>query len=119
MFEDYIQPLADFARLHQVWAAPIVFALAFMESLAFISLLVPAWGALVLIGTLIAAGDLKAALDAYTAQSGAQLLYKAEDVKGRGEWCVVRRDRRSGKVLDFTLSEGTSLKAGAQVLVDR
>jgi len=27
-----------------------VFALAFMESLAFISLLVPAWGALVLIG---------------------------------------------------------------------
>jgi membrane protein DedA with SNARE-associated domain len=58
LFEDYVQPLAEFARLHQVWAAPIVFALAFMESLAFISLLVPAWGALVLIGTLIAAGDL-------------------------------------------------------------
>ena len=58
MFEEYIQPIADFAREHQVWAAPIVFALAFMESLAFISLLVPAWGALVLIGTLIAAGDL-------------------------------------------------------------
>jgi len=58
MFEDYVQPIVDFARVHQVWAAPIVFALAFMESLAFISLLVPAWGALVLIGTLIAAGDL-------------------------------------------------------------
>ncbi len=31
----------------------------------------------------IAAGDLKAALEAYAAQSGAQLIYKAEDVKGR------------------------------------
>src|ERR1051325_2358747 len=57
MFEHYVQPVAGFVRLHQVWAAPIVFALAFMESLAFISLLVPAWGALVLIGTFIAAGD--------------------------------------------------------------
>ena len=58
MFEEYVQPIADFARVHQAWAAPLVFALAFMESLAFISLLVPAWGVLVLIGTLIAAGDL-------------------------------------------------------------
>jgi membrane protein DedA with SNARE-associated domain len=58
MFEEYVQPIVDFARAHQVWAAPIVFALAFMESLAFISLLVPAWGALVLMGTVIAAGDL-------------------------------------------------------------
>src|SRR5437764_15107589 len=58
MFEDYVQPIVDFARAHEAWAAPIVFALAFMESLAFISLLVPAWGALVLIGTLIGAGEL-------------------------------------------------------------
>lgn len=58
MFEEYVQPIVDFARAHQIWAAPIVFALAFMESLAFISLLVPAWGALVLFGTLIAAGDM-------------------------------------------------------------
>src|SRR2546421_9552979 len=58
MFEDYVQPVVDFARAHEAWAAPIVFALAFMESLAFISLLVPAWGALVLIGTVIGAGNL-------------------------------------------------------------
>ena len=58
MFEDYVQPIVDFARAHEAWAAPIVFALAFMESLAFISLLVPAWGALVLIGTVIGAGEL-------------------------------------------------------------
>src|ERR1044072_5175734 len=56
MFENYIQPIVDFARAHEVWAVPIVFALAFMESLAFISLLVPAWGALVAMCTLVAAG---------------------------------------------------------------
>ena len=50
MFEEYVQPIVDFVRTHQAWAAPVVFALAFVESLAFVSLLVPAWGALVLIG---------------------------------------------------------------------
>ncbi len=58
MFEHYVQPIADFARMHAAWAAPIVFALAFAESLAFVSLLVPAWGVLVLIGTIIQAGGL-------------------------------------------------------------
>ena len=58
MFEQYVQTVVDFVRAHAVWAAPTVFALAFMESLAFISLLVPAWGALVLIGTLVGAGEL-------------------------------------------------------------
>jgi membrane protein DedA with SNARE-associated domain len=56
--ESYVQPIVDFVRLHQVWAAPVVFALCFAESLAFVSLLIPAWGALVLIGGLIAAGGL-------------------------------------------------------------
>jgi membrane protein DedA with SNARE-associated domain len=36
----------------------VVFALAFGESLAFISLLIPAWAALVGIGVLIGSGDL-------------------------------------------------------------
>ena len=58
MFEEYVRPIVDFVREHQVWAAPIVFALAFAESLAFISLLVPAWGVLVLIGGLVQAGGL-------------------------------------------------------------
>jgi membrane protein DedA with SNARE-associated domain len=56
MFEEYVQPIIEFVRAHAAWAAPIVFVLAFMESLAFISLLVPAWGALVAMGTLVAAG---------------------------------------------------------------
>jgi membrane protein DedA with SNARE-associated domain len=51
--EAYGHQIVDFVRLHEAWAAPIVFGLAFGESLAFISLLVPAWGALVAIGYLI------------------------------------------------------------------
>jgi membrane protein DedA with SNARE-associated domain len=57
-FEAYAQQVVEFVRVHEVWAAPIVFALAFGESLAFISLLIPAWAALVGIGVLIASGDL-------------------------------------------------------------
>ncbi len=52
------QQVVEFVRLHEAWAAPVVFALAFAESLAFISLLVPAWAALVGIGVLIATGNL-------------------------------------------------------------
>lgn len=51
--EQYAHAVTEFVRIHQVWAAPIVFLLAFGESLAFVSLLVPAWGALVAIGALI------------------------------------------------------------------
>jgi membrane protein DedA with SNARE-associated domain len=51
--EDFARAVAEFVRDHQAWAAPIVLLLAFGESLAFISLLIPAWGALVAIGALI------------------------------------------------------------------
>jgi membrane protein DedA with SNARE-associated domain len=53
--EEAFRGIADFVRDHQAWAAPIVLLLAFGESLAFISLLIPAWGALVAIGALIGA----------------------------------------------------------------
>jgi membrane protein DedA with SNARE-associated domain len=56
--EAHAQELVEFVRLHEAWAAPIVFALAFGESLAFISLLIPAWAALVGIGVMIASGNL-------------------------------------------------------------
>lgn len=56
--EDMVREVVGFVKDHQVWAAPIVFALAFGESLAFISLLVPAWGALVGIGALIGASGI-------------------------------------------------------------
>lgn len=51
--EDAVRFLVDFVRGHGSWAAPIMFALAFGESLAFLSLLIPAWGALIGIGALI------------------------------------------------------------------
>jgi len=49
----YFHQIVEFVHVHEAWAAPIVFCLAFGESLAFISLLIPAWGALVAIGYLI------------------------------------------------------------------
>jgi membrane protein DedA with SNARE-associated domain len=53
-----VQQTVDFVHNNRVWAAPTVFALAFGESLAFISLLIPAWGALVAIGALIGSSDI-------------------------------------------------------------
>jgi membrane protein DedA with SNARE-associated domain len=50
--------VVEFVRDNAVWAPPIVFALAFAESLAFLSLLIPAWAALVAIGALINSGGL-------------------------------------------------------------
>jgi len=58
MFADYTQLVIDFVREHQVWGLPIVFALAFAESLVFFSLFVPAWAMLVGIGALINASGI-------------------------------------------------------------
>jgi len=49
----YFHQVVVFVAAHKVWAAPIVALLAFGESLAFLSLLIPAWGALVAIGAMI------------------------------------------------------------------
>lgn len=48
-----IDQVVAFTREHAAWAAPIMFVLAFGESLAFISLLLPAWGALIALGALV------------------------------------------------------------------
>jgi membrane protein DedA with SNARE-associated domain len=48
-----------FVAANQAWLGPIVFTLAFLESIAFASLILPFWGILVLLGTVIgAAGGL-------------------------------------------------------------
>lgn len=47
-----------FVQEHQNWALPVIFILAFCESLAFISLLVPATVILIGVGTLVGAGAL-------------------------------------------------------------
>ena len=57
-FDNYVHLIIEYVRQHQAWAAPIVFALCFAESLAFISILIPAWGVLVGLGALISASGL-------------------------------------------------------------
>jgi membrane protein DedA with SNARE-associated domain len=59
VLEQHVQHVVDFVRDNQVWAAPIVAALAFGESLAFISLLLPATVALIGIGALIGMSGLE------------------------------------------------------------
>jgi membrane protein DedA with SNARE-associated domain len=47
------QAIVNFVRDNEAWAPLIVFALSFGESLAFVSLLIPGWGALVAVGALM------------------------------------------------------------------
>jgi membrane protein DedA with SNARE-associated domain len=56
--QSYADQIVAFVKVHQAWAPYVVFALAFGESLAFISLLLPAWAALLAIGTMVMAGGL-------------------------------------------------------------
>ena len=55
-FEELTRQVIEFVREHEAWAAPVVFALAFAESLAFLSFFVPAWAVLVGIGALMKTG---------------------------------------------------------------
>ncbi|MBX6329419.1 MAG: DedA family protein, partial [Pseudolabrys sp.] len=57
-FEPYVHHVVAFVREHAAWAPPIIFALAFGESLAFVSLLFPAWTALIAMGALVRSGGL-------------------------------------------------------------
>jgi membrane protein DedA with SNARE-associated domain len=57
-FGSYIDPIIAFVRTNQAWLAPAVFLMAFLESLAFVSILVPATAILGGLGLLIGAGDL-------------------------------------------------------------
>ncbi len=59
---EYAQWLVDgvvgFIQAHQAWAAPITFVLAFLKSLAFVSLVVPSTLILLAIGGLIGASHI-------------------------------------------------------------
>lgn len=56
--EQYTQPILDFVRLNQTWAPLIVGAIAFGESLALVSILIPATVILLGIGALIGGAGL-------------------------------------------------------------
>lgn len=53
---DVIATLSDFVRTHHAWAGPLVAALCFAESIAFLSFFVPATAILVAAGGLAGAG---------------------------------------------------------------
>ncbi len=57
-FGTTIDSVMTFVRLNQVWLAPAVFTLALLESIAFVSLLVPSTAILGALGVLIGAGNL-------------------------------------------------------------
>ena len=57
-FSTFIHEIPGFVKEHQVWAPVIAGALAFGESFAILSLLIPATGILVALGALIGASDL-------------------------------------------------------------
>lgn len=54
-FKSAVDAILEFVRNNQTYAAPIVFILAFGESIAFVSLVLPFWGLLVAIGAMIGA----------------------------------------------------------------
>lgn len=56
--DHWVAEVIAFISAHRVWAGPIVFALAFSESLAFLSLLVPFTAIIVASGALVGAGTL-------------------------------------------------------------
>ena len=44
-------------------------------------------------------------------------LLEATDIKARGRWCVVRRSRSTGAVLEHAVGEGVSLVVGSTTIV--
>jgi membrane protein DedA with SNARE-associated domain len=56
--EDFVQACLAFIRDHNAWLAPIVFVLSFGESLAFLSLLLPATAILFAVGGVIGASGI-------------------------------------------------------------
>ena len=70
-FSATIEGVLAFVRANQQWLAPAVFVVAFFESLAFISLLVPATAILGALGLLIGAGQLPFWTPFFAAVAGA------------------------------------------------
>jgi membrane protein DedA with SNARE-associated domain len=65
--------ILEFVRANPGWLAPAVFALAFGESIAFMSLVLPFWGMLVALGALIGAAGTEFVLVWVAASVGAAL----------------------------------------------
>jgi membrane protein DedA with SNARE-associated domain len=55
-FSAFPAAVVEFVREHRVWAPAIVLILAFGESLAFVSLILPFWGMLIALGAIVGSG---------------------------------------------------------------
>ena len=73
MLANAADALMAFVAQHQVWGMPVVFALAFCESFAFVSLIFPATALLAGMGAIAGAGGLDTAALWVAASSGAIL----------------------------------------------
>lgn len=56
--EGYVTTVIEFVKANQGWAPLVIFLLTFAESLAVLSLIVPAWAMIVAFGPLVGAGGL-------------------------------------------------------------
>lgn len=56
--QEYADAIIAFVRTNPQWIAPAVFILAFGESIAFVSLVLPFWGMLVALGSMIGTADM-------------------------------------------------------------
>lgn len=56
--QEYADAIIAFVRDNPNWTGPIIFLLAFGESIAFVSLVLPFWGMLVAIGLMIGGADM-------------------------------------------------------------
>ena len=73
MVEDWVVTITAFVSAHRGWAPLIIFLLAFGESIAFVSLVLPFWGMLVAIGALLKGSMAEFALVWVAASIGAAL----------------------------------------------
>jgi membrane protein DedA with SNARE-associated domain len=56
MLDDWYGSIFEFIRSHEIWTGPVLFVLAFGESLVFVSLFIPAWAIILSAGVLSEAG---------------------------------------------------------------
>ena len=116
LIQDLASAVVDFVRDHRAWAAPIVAGLAFSESLAVLSLLVPATLMLVGIGGLIGA----AGLDPTTAEFWVICLAGAAGAAA-GDWLSYEFgrhfDERAKRI--WPLSRHPELVARAEAFLRR
>jgi membrane protein DedA with SNARE-associated domain len=82
-FSHYTDLIVEFVKTHQIWAAPIVFALAFGESFAFLSLVLPATVILFGVGGLMGAGNIPFVPVCVAAATGSILGYGISYYLGR------------------------------------